>query len=92
MLLCPVFIFGQTWDYPVKPGTEEWKKLKTGKEKNEACQIPENVLKKISSHELAYLLYNKFFTHIYLSDFEVFPVFSVFSSIFFSKYPLRLFG
>ena len=70
MVFCPIGIFGQTWDYPAKPGTEEWKKLKTGKEKNEACQIPENVLKKISSHELAYLCmkYPLFFEYTALED------------------------
>lgn len=55
LLFCPIFIFGQTWDYPVKPGTEEWKNLKSGVEKLQSCQIPENVLKKISSLELAKL-------------------------------------
>ena len=70
MVFCPIGIFGQIWDYPVKPGTEEWKKLKTGKEKIEACQIPENVLKEISSHELAYLCmkYPLFFEYTALED------------------------
>ena len=52
MLLCPVFIFGQTWDYPVKPGTEEWKSLKTHSEKVEVCEIPIDVLKKMSTDDL----------------------------------------
>lgn len=52
MLLCPVFIFGQTWNYPVKPGTEEWKSLKTHSEKVEVCQIPIDVLKKMPTDDL----------------------------------------
>ncbi len=43
---------------------------KDRKRKNEACQIPENVLKKISSHELAYLCmkYPLFFEYTALED------------------------
>jgi hypothetical protein len=40
------------WDYPVKPGTEEWKKLASNEEKVNACQIPENVLSNISTEDL----------------------------------------
>jgi hypothetical protein len=52
ILLYPVFILGQTWDYPVKPGTEEWESLKTHSEKVAICQIPIDVLKKISTDDL----------------------------------------
>jgi hypothetical protein len=40
------------WDYPVKPGTEEWGRLKTNKERITAVQVPENVLSKLSSEEV----------------------------------------
>jgi hypothetical protein len=30
------------YNFPIKPGTEEWKALKTHKEMLEVCQIPEN--------------------------------------------------
>jgi len=52
IVFCPIGIFGQTWDYPVKPGTEEWKRLKTHSEKVEICQIPIDVLKKMSTDHL----------------------------------------
>ncbi|MDR1259561.1 MAG: hypothetical protein LBK65_09870 [Tannerellaceae bacterium] len=41
------------WDYPVKPGTEQWKAFTTYQEKVDACQIPEDVLSKLSTKELA---------------------------------------
>jgi hypothetical protein len=40
------------WDYPVKPGSEEWKKLKSNEEMVGACQIPEEVLVILSTEEL----------------------------------------
>lgn len=27
LVVCPIILSGQTWDYPVKPGTEEWKNM-----------------------------------------------------------------
>ncbi len=44
-----------SWDYPVKPGTEAWKKLKDYQERIDICQIPEYVLQKISTKDLATL-------------------------------------
>jgi len=41
-----------TWDYPVKPGTEEWDQLKTEDERIAAVQIPENILTELSSDEV----------------------------------------
>jgi hypothetical protein len=35
--------------YPVKPGTEQWKKLKSDAERTAACQIPTDTLKKMST-------------------------------------------
>lgn len=37
------------WDYPIKPGTEEWTNFKSGQEMLNACQIPENILKNLST-------------------------------------------
>ena len=41
-----------SWDYPVKPGMEEWKQFQTNKEKTDACQIPENILYSLTTKEL----------------------------------------
>ncbi|MDR0603212.1 MAG: hypothetical protein LBG80_02775 [Bacteroidales bacterium] len=54
------------WDYPVKPGSEEWKKFKSNKEMVDACQIPGYILQNISTSDLMTLclqyplLYNVF--------------------------------
>jgi len=40
------------WDYPVKPGTEEWEQLNTMREGINACQIPEDVLLSLSTEDL----------------------------------------
>jgi hypothetical protein len=48
-------LFGQskmTWDYPIKPGTEEWKKFQSNKEMVSACQIPEHFLQTVSTKDL----------------------------------------
>ncbi len=54
--------FSQTenidWDYPIKPGTEEWANFKSGQEMIDACQIPENILKNFSTSRLAHLCLN----------------------------------
>ena len=47
-----------SWDYPVKPGTEEWKALFTHKKMIEACQIPFDVLKSLTTKELINLCIN----------------------------------
>ncbi|MDP3432115.1 MAG: hypothetical protein Q8T04_03985 [Bacteroidota bacterium] len=56
LITIPIFSFAQnekvTWDYPVKSGSEEWKTLKNQKEKLAICQIPEEILKNISTLEL----------------------------------------
>lgn len=41
------------YDFPVKPGSEVWQQLQTGKEMVEACQIPETVLKNLTTEALA---------------------------------------
>ncbi len=47
-----------TWDYPVKPGTEEWKNFKSRPEMVDACQMPQSVLKTIDTKSLANLCFN----------------------------------
>ena len=40
------------WDFPVKPGTAEWKSLKNRHERCNACQIPDDVLPVLSTEQL----------------------------------------
>ncbi len=40
------------WDFPVKPGTAEWKSLKNSYEKINACQIPDDVIPALSTEQL----------------------------------------
>jgi hypothetical protein len=40
------------WDYPVKPGTEEWKKIENNEGMVKACQIPEKILVSLPTEEL----------------------------------------
>lgn len=37
------------YDFPVRPGTPAWASLKTGQEKRDICQVPDTVLKRIST-------------------------------------------
>jgi hypothetical protein len=46
-----------SYDYPVYPGTEAWAELSTGEEMLEACQIPENVLKAMSTQAVIQALW-----------------------------------
>lgn len=41
-----------SYNFPVRPGTEEWKKLKSGDEMAAVCNIPEAVLKNLSTQAL----------------------------------------
>ena len=43
------------WEYPVKPRTEEWKKLKNYKAKIDVCQVPEDILPNINTDDLTVL-------------------------------------
>lgn len=43
------------WTYPVMPGTEQWKAFQSHQEMVDACQIPKNVLKTISTEKLLQL-------------------------------------
>jgi hypothetical protein len=40
------------WDFPVKPGTEEWTALITRSEKLKVCQIPDSILQTMSTKDL----------------------------------------
>ena len=41
----------KVWDYPVKPGMEEWNRLEREQERIDALQVPESVLVSLSSEE-----------------------------------------
>jgi hypothetical protein len=47
-----------SWDYPVKPGTEEWAALVSHAKMIEVCQIPVDVLKSLPTKELAIICLN----------------------------------
>jgi hypothetical protein len=47
-----------TWDYPVKPGMEEWNQFKSMNEMFQACQIPENILKQLDTESLVDICFN----------------------------------
>ncbi len=54
-LLLPTFLFAQEeviWDFPVKPGSEEWGNLKTETERQNAMQIPSDILLNMGTEEL----------------------------------------
>ena len=47
-----------TWDYPVKPGSTEWASFRTGQQRLEVCQIPQEVLEALSTKDLAEICLN----------------------------------
>jgi len=51
LFLCPLSLFGQNWDYPIKPGTVEWKKMNY-KKKVKLSQPNPNLIKSLSTIEL----------------------------------------
>lgn len=52
ILLYPILMFGQKWDYPIKHGTEKWKNLTTGQAMIDVCQIPEDILQNMNTVDL----------------------------------------
>ncbi len=40
------------WDYPVKPGSEEWKKFNGTDDMYQACQIPDDILIQLDTEDL----------------------------------------
>jgi len=57
----PSTIFPQvvSWDYPLKPGTQDWSLLHNQRSKVQACQIPDDILTTLSSDDLI-VLYLKY--------------------------------
>jgi len=41
-----------SWDFPVKPGSERWRSLKSHQEMVNICQIPDEVVPKLTTKEL----------------------------------------
>jgi hypothetical protein len=58
------------WDYPIKPGTEEWAALSSGQERLAACQIPQEILETLNSKDLARICieYPRFLDYISFND------------------------
>jgi hypothetical protein len=56
ILFVPIIAFTQVekpkWDYPVKPGSEEWLKIADFEKRLTLLDIPESILQKISTEEL----------------------------------------
>lgn len=56
LIAIPIISFAQnqkaTWDYPVKPGSKEWLKIADFTKRLELLNIPETLLKGISTEEL----------------------------------------
>ncbi|MGC9342169.1 MAG: hypothetical protein ACP5E3_05675 [Bacteroidales bacterium] len=70
ILIFPCIAFAQqelSWDFPVKPGSEEWKQLNTYQDKLNAFNLPQEILERISTEKLAeaclnYPLFSLIFT------------------------------
>ena len=43
------------YDFPIKPGTDAWKSLKSSQEMIDVCQIPTDILKNLSTARLSKL-------------------------------------
>ena len=48
----------KTWDYPVKPGSAQWAEFTTSRQMLEACQIPQEILRALSTSELVEICMN----------------------------------
>ena len=46
---CIPLTFPDAYEYPIKPGTEEWIKLVSRDERAQACMIPLDILETIST-------------------------------------------
>ena len=46
------------WDYPVRPGMEQWKQFKSVGEMYQACQIPDGILENLDTESLVELCLN----------------------------------
>ena len=47
-----------SWDFPVKPGSEEWASFTTAQQKRDACQIPQKTLEALSTKDLVVICLN----------------------------------
>lgn len=56
-----------TWDYPVKPGMEQWKEFQTGQEMLDACQIPAEILNNLTTDDLVEICINYPLAYDYLA-------------------------
>lgn len=45
-------ISAQVYSYPIKPGTEAWKKLKSHDDMVNICQIPDNLIQQMNTRDL----------------------------------------
>ncbi len=46
------YTYCQEYNFPIKPGSNDWKKLQTYDEMIQACQIPDSILLKIPTKDL----------------------------------------
>ena len=56
------------YDFPIRPGDEEWKQLPSKKARLEACQIPDSILRKMCTYDLV----KTYFNYPFLGDFFAF--------------------
>lgn len=65
--VCEIQKSKDVYEYPIKPGSNEWKQLNSSKEKISVCQIPEDILIDMSTDGLIEsVLNNPLFGEIYL--------------------------
>ena len=43
----------EPYDFPIKPGSDEWRKFQSGMEMVQACQLPQDIMRKLSTEALA---------------------------------------
>ena len=61
IFVLPNFLYGQeanSWDFPIRPGSAEWKKYKEESHRIEAMQIPEEIINKMDAKEFAHTIVN----------------------------------
>jgi hypothetical protein len=58
------------WDYPVKPGGDQWAAFTTGQQMLDACQIPQKILNALNTKELTEICLNYplFFEYLALDN------------------------
>lgn len=52
LMVTGILSYGQSYQYPVRPGDEKWKQFKTPDEMYEACQIPIDAISTMSTKDL----------------------------------------